>query len=110
MCSCWDFYLPTAEYLCRPEGIELKCPRCEFDNRDGAKFCLDCGEKLERDCPQCGRAFSLSAKFCDECGERLEQVPKIEAVESGVKGERRNVTVLFSDLLGYTSLSEKLDP
>jgi hypothetical protein len=46
----------------------MKCPKCQFENREGAKFCLECGEKLELDCPKCGKTFCISAKFCDECG------------------------------------------
>ncbi len=33
----------------------MKCPNCSFDNREGAAFCLECGEKLELKCPQCGK-------------------------------------------------------
>ena len=68
------------------------------------------GEKLELDCPQCGKTFPLLAKFCDECGKRLGEVAEAETVEPEVEGERKHVTVLFSDMSGYTAMSEKLDP
>jgi class 3 adenylate cyclase/tetratricopeptide (TPR) repeat protein len=88
----------------------MKCPNCQFENRDGAKFCKKCGFKLELTCPSCGHPYEQDSLFCDECGQRLEEV---EAQESGVpkaEGERKYVTVLFSDLSGYTTMSEKLDP
>jgi len=88
----------------------MKCPECLFENRVGAKFCLDCGLKLERDCPQCAKALSISAKFCDQCGQRLSDVRQPETRGKGVEGERKQVTVLFSDLSGYTVMAEKLDP
>ena len=63
----------------------MKCPKCQFENPEGAKF-------------------------CNECGHKLEEVAEIEKAVPAFKGERKNVTVLFSDLSGYTAMSEKLDP
>ena len=88
----------------------MKCPECKFENREGARFCLECGEKLEVDCPECGKTFSFTAKFCDDCGHRLGEVPKTETSLSEPESERKHVTVLFSDLSGYTAMTEKLDP
>jgi class 3 adenylate cyclase/tetratricopeptide (TPR) repeat protein len=88
----------------------MKCPECQFENREGAKFCIECGLRLERDCPQCGKTFTLSAKFCDECGQRLGEVKDVEMSLLDAEGERKYVTVLFSDLSGYTTMSEKFDP
>jgi len=107
----------------------MKCPKCQFDNREGAKFCLECGEKLELLCPQCGKTLALSAKFCDECGHDLGKseealsidysqpqtytpkflADKILTSRSSIEGERKLVTVLFADVVNYTSISEKLD-
>ena len=86
----------------------MQCPKCRFDNREDAKFCLHCGESLELHCPECGKKLLLLSRFCDECGQRLEEVtePEKEVAEA----ERKFVTVLFSDLSGYTEMSEKLDP
>ena len=63
----------------------MKCPKCQFENREGARFCLECGEKLELDCPKCGKTFPLSARFCDECGRRLGELeePGMPASEAG---------------------------
>ena len=88
----------------------MKCPNCQFENPKSSKFCLECGEKLELRCPQCGNALPLGAKFCNECGQRLEEVVEEEKTVPETEGERKHVTVLFSDLSGYTAMSERLDP
>jgi uncharacterized membrane protein YvbJ len=58
----------------------MKCPSCQFENREEAKFCLKCGEKLEFKCPKCGKHLPSEAMFCDECGHKLtlpsEPLPK----------------------------------
>jgi len=87
----------------------MKCPKCQFDNREGVKFCEGCGAKMKLQCPHCQAEIPLGRNFCGECGQALNACP------SGVKapkmeGQRKHVTVLFSDLSGYTSISEKLDP
>ncbi len=88
----------------------MECPKCRCDNRDGAKFCLQCGEGLELQCPKCGKTLPLLAKFCDECGQRLGELSEKEEVTPAAESERKHVTVMFSDLSGYTAMSEKLDP
>ena len=88
----------------------MKCPECQFENRENARFCKDCGARLELACPKCGAAYELVSKFCDECGHALAQESQIEKAKPARGGERKHVTVLFSDLSGYTALSEKLDP
>ena len=108
----------------------MKCPKCQMDNKEGVKFCIECGHKFELQCPQCGHSLPLMAKFCEECGRQLtkpKETPpidyskpqsytpkfladKILNTRSSVEGERKLVTVLFADVAGYTSLSEKLDP
>ena len=108
----------------------MKCPKCQFDNREGAKFCKECGEKLELACRKCGTRLSPSSKYCDECGtefvafrkappviysEPQSYTPKylsekILTSRSSIEGERKLVSVLFADVANYTSISEKLDP
>jgi len=88
----------------------MKCPKCQFENRENARYCKDCGARLELVCPKCGIVYEPGSKFCDECGHSLAQESQIEIAESNSKGERKHVTVLFSDLSGYTTMSEKLDP
>jgi class 3 adenylate cyclase len=88
----------------------MKCSKCLFENREDAKFCLGCGEKLSLCCPQCGKELPILAKFCDECGQDLRQGAQEIKITPERESERKYVTVLFSDLSGYTALSEKLDP
>jgi len=107
----------------------MKCPKCQIDNREEAKFCRQCGFKFERTCPSCGHECPDGSAFCDECGCNLQpdkktsdnilenEAPSISLSADGhpgddayIIGERKHVTVLFSDLTGYTAMSEKLDP
>jgi len=88
----------------------MKCPKCQFENPEGAKFCNECGSKLQLACPECGKVNPTGSKFCNECGERLERAVEKEKAVPEVEGERKHVTVLFSDLSEYTTMSERLDP
>jgi len=88
----------------------MKCPNCQHENPEGAKFCNECGSKLQLACPECGKVNPTGSKFCNECGERLERAVETEKSVPEVEGERKHVTVLFSDLTGYTTMSERLDP
>jgi uncharacterized membrane protein YvbJ len=49
----------------------MKCPKCQSDNREGAKFCNECASKLEVACPECGNINQPGSKFCDECAHNL---------------------------------------
>jgi len=114
----------------------MKCPKCEYENREGAKFCNECGNKLEVACPECGKINRLGSKFCDECGHNLglrsepsarelsldEKLAKIQrylpkgvtekilAQRDKIEGERKQVTVMFCDMEGFTALSERHGP
>ena len=107
----------------------MKCPKCKYENPEGTKFCGECGTKLERICPSCNLPNPPQFKFCGECGYNLipakeisEEKPGTESLRARpsttksyidvvpIKGERKHVTVLFSDLTGYTVMSERLDP
>ena len=88
----------------------MKCPKCQFLNQERAKFCLQCGEKLEFACPRCAKILPSVAKFCDECGEQFEIREEVGKPKTIIEDERKQVTVLFSDLTGYTSILEKIDP
>jgi predicted amidophosphoribosyltransferase len=59
----------------------MKCPECQFDNREGAKFCKKCGAKLELACPQCKSVFAADGIFCDECGYDLRQPEIVPSVD-----------------------------
>jgi len=94
----------------------MKCPSCQFKNTAGAKFCSECGFKLESVCSNCGNINPAGSKFCNECGHRFSrdrEVPPTQSEEAPLnhtEGERRHSTILFSDLSGYTSMNETLDP
>ena len=91
----------------------MHCQICKFTNRDGARFCEKCGTGLGLVCPECGAPNSAAGKFCDTCGASLG----MNAAPSGSADllhdaavERRQLTIMFCDLVGYTALSAKLDP
>jgi predicted ATPase/class 3 adenylate cyclase len=88
------------------------CPSCETVNAPGGKFCSECGSPLARSCPACGAAAATTAKFCAECGTALggttAQAPDVARAPAPA-AERRLVTVLFADLVGFTTASEGRD-
>jgi class 3 adenylate cyclase/tetratricopeptide (TPR) repeat protein len=113
----------------------MRCPHCQQENREEARFCAACGSALATRCPACGDQPPLGAAFCDHCGTRLagsvptstalpltpqppiphaytpkHLVDKILTARSALEGERRQVTVLFADLADFTSLAEQRDP
>jgi class 3 adenylate cyclase/tetratricopeptide (TPR) repeat protein len=84
----------------------VKCGSCGFENAASARFCGSCGQALELRCPSCGEAVTPGLAFCTSCGAQLaEAAPGAPARE-----ERKVVTVLFCDLVGFTSRAEQLDP
>ncbi|HEA65668.1 MAG TPA: zinc-ribbon domain-containing protein, partial [Desulfobacterales bacterium] len=88
----------------------MLCPKCRSDNREGVKFCEKCGTIMELVCAKCGAKIPLDKQFCGECGKRLAEYVETEKKVPEFEGERKHVTVLFSDLSGYTVMSERLDP
>jgi class 3 adenylate cyclase len=88
----------------------MKCPKCQAENPEGMKFCGGCGAKLERICPSCQFSNPLPFRFCGGCGEELGGGTRKEKRVPESEGERKYVTAVFSDLSGYTAMTEKLDP
>ena len=115
----------------------MSCGACGHENRAGARFCDECGERLPSACASCGTELRSGAKFCDECGASTTQVaPAVEAGQtdrqgpqrlpsdytpkhladkilqskSALEGERKQVTVLFADVKGSMELAEQVDP
>ncbi len=93
----------------------MQCLQCEFENRQGVRFCEKCGAKLELTCPSCGVLVPPDRNFCGECGASLSPVVTAQDVTPDTallerEAERRQLTVMFCDLVGSTALSSKLDP
>jgi class 3 adenylate cyclase/tetratricopeptide (TPR) repeat protein len=89
------------------------CAACGDENKAGRKFCASCGSPLARGCPACGAANEPDDRFCGECGALLEPgeaaPPPPPAAARTPTAERRLVSVLFADLVGFTTLSEARD-
>jgi hypothetical protein len=92
----------------------MTCGSCGTANEAGLKFCTECGARLTVACPACGRGRAPGAKFCGECGARLagESAPpeRESPLRPAPESERRLVSVLFADLVGFTTLAESRDP
>ncbi len=84
----------------------MHCGQCNGDNPAGARFCGACGASLDLTCPHCGVAVAEGLRFCTTCGQPLRGA----APSASDAGERRLATVMFSDLAGYTALTESRDP
>jgi class 3 adenylate cyclase/tetratricopeptide (TPR) repeat protein len=80
------------------------CPTCGYSSFANQRFCVQCGAALSRTCPACRADNSPYHRFCSTCGE------PIESAVIAPREERRWVTVLFADISGFTSMSERLDP
>jgi class 3 adenylate cyclase/tetratricopeptide (TPR) repeat protein len=97
----------------------MGCPSCGFENRSGRKFCSRCGSALALTCPSCGTGVAAEDRFCGECGTALGVKPALTQGERpgatpgseprATEAERRLVSVLFADLVGFTTLSERRD-
>lgn len=92
----------------------MPCSRCQHDVPAGAEFCPECGTRLAAVCSRCGTVNPPTHKFCSKCGLPIGS-PSV-AGEAGRPGgpfaeaERRQLTVMFCDLVGSTELSAALDP
>jgi class 3 adenylate cyclase len=108
----------------------MDCPSCGHVNREGARFCAECATPIIDmvTCPSCGTAHPPAARHCDSCGQALAEAArpiaaphlhahpperlaeKIRAGRSALEGERKQVTVLFADVMGSMELAEQCDP
>jgi class 3 adenylate cyclase/tetratricopeptide (TPR) repeat protein len=107
------------------------CADCAFDNPAGARFCAGCGQKLPAACAVCGQALVPGGRFCAGCGTPVDAVagpetpraepavdtpaqadspPNVERAPPAPAAERRLVTILFADIVGSTTLGERVDP
>ncbi|HSF05994.1 MAG TPA: adenylate/guanylate cyclase domain-containing protein [Methylomirabilota bacterium] len=106
----------------------MRCSRCQAENREGLRFCEDCGARLAATCPSCGAELTPGKKFCGSCGTSLAPAQpesryaspqnytpkhlaeKILTSKGALEGERKQVTVLFADLKGSMELLADRDP
>src|SRR5215813_3259926 len=93
----------------------MRCPSCGFANGEGMHFCGRCGTKLPTPCLACGFANPADHVFCGRCGVRLPAPtlppsPASAAEPRAPEAERRQLTVLFCDLVDSTALATQLDP
>ncbi len=92
----------------------MECPSCGAANPGGKRFCGDCGAQLVLRCPACASESPPGKKFCGDCGASLagDATPPEDAAPAppAPKVERRQLTVMFCDLVGSTELSRRLDP
>jgi class 3 adenylate cyclase/tetratricopeptide (TPR) repeat protein len=86
----------------------ITCANCGAGNPPGQKFCGECGTSLATTCSSCGAVNPPGQKFCGECGTPLDAASQ-PVTEPAVAVERRLVSVLFADLVGFTPLSEDRD-
>jgi class 3 adenylate cyclase len=90
----------------------MRCSRCSHEAPAGAEFCPECGTKLAAACARCGTPSAAGQKFCTKCGASLTAAGESERepVRSPAAAERRQLTVMFCDLVGSTAVSSVLDP
>jgi class 3 adenylate cyclase/tetratricopeptide (TPR) repeat protein len=89
----------------------MVCARCGSANEPECKFCTECGTSLTAGCPSCGSSNRPGSKFCGSCGQVLtsDAVPTQRAEEPAGIAQRRVVSVLFADLVGFTTVSQHRD-
>ena len=96
----------------------MQCPRCQHENLPTAKFCQECAAPLALACRNCGNALPARAKFCPACAHPVDghatgsDAPAAGAADRNVAtaaGERRQATVVFADISGYTELCTSVD-
>src|SRR5713101_821328 len=115
------------------EVVQMLCTHCGFANPEGMNFCGRCGTQLPRPCPACGFMNPTEHVFCGKCGSRLSAQPSSPGATPGERpltlqvqqtaqsepppearrtpaAERRQLTVLFCDLVDSTALAGRLDP
>jgi class 3 adenylate cyclase/tetratricopeptide (TPR) repeat protein len=91
------------------------CSACGTENPERARFCMSCGTPFERRCSNCDEPLPPEARFCLACGTPVEGAapappPRAAPAPAVPAEERRQVTVLFADLSGYTAVAERMDP
>ncbi len=81
------------------------CPSCDAPVTRDARFCPSCGTELGSRCGNCGEPLPDRARFCPSCGAAASP-----AAAAGGEAERKVISALFADLVGFTATSEHADP
>src|SRR4051812_20349056 len=98
-----------------PASESTTCGRCGTPNPADSRFCGSCGASLERpqQCPSCGAENPAGQRFCNSCGRQLVEAPvavaRTEDEAAPLDGERKQVTVLFADVMGSMDMAEQTD-
>ena len=85
----------------------MKCPHCQFNNPEGMNFCGKCGQPLPDASPRVLPAYANRSPREYTPPFLLE---KVLVNRTALEGERKHVTVFFADVVGFTNISETLDP
>jgi len=121
-CTACEAENPSGARFCEQCGaaLELRCTHCGSAARPGARFCVSCGQSLQSATPLTTETASTPAPSASQsldltAAAQAFRPPahladKIRTHHSAIEGERRQVTVLFGDIAGFTAISEKLDP
>ncbi|MEA3413136.1 MAG: adenylate/guanylate cyclase domain-containing protein [Pseudomonadota bacterium] len=91
----------------------MRCPECQHENVPDRSFCAKCGTRIPTRCPRCGFRNEASDRYCGGCGTPLTSpdIARSDGSEDPRPGpDRRQLTVMFCDLVGWTALSARLDP
>jgi TOMM system kinase/cyclase fusion protein len=97
----------------------MRCTKCGYENPDGMNFCGKCATSLGPGCPNCGFKNPPGFEYCGKCAAPIPTTKQVEKNKEAQlpsnetptpDAERRQITVMFCDLVGSTALSEKLDP
>jgi class 3 adenylate cyclase/tetratricopeptide (TPR) repeat protein len=87
----------------------MSCSACGTPLADGARFCHACGASVAvPECRSCGQPLLDGARFCSACGSSQAE-PDPTPAHLPPAAARRVTSVLFGDLVGFTSLSETRD-
>jgi adenylate cyclase len=136
-CSSCGWANPAGQKFCGNCGASqlVACAGCGFSNPPGQRFCGGCGTALPITCPSCATVNPGGQKFCGSCGTPLipaaapppaavapapaaipvpvpvpAAVPTASPTDAPLEEERRLITAIFCDMVGFTPLNERLDP